>query len=126
MDVISAEALAAAVGAAANSAASEAGRQAWESLLTLWRRFRGTQAVELVEDPGDPEQVQALTGRVIEEHRRNSAFASELTQWAQRFSLTVENDRSSSHNTVSGNAQVNGTVIQARDISGPINFGNSS
>jgi hypothetical protein len=114
------------VGAAANSAANEAGRQAWESLLALWRRVRGSEALETVEDPANPEQVQVLTGEVTEEYRRNSAFASELTQWAQQFSLTTESDHSASHNTIFGNARINGPVVQARDVSGPIAFGNQT
>jgi hypothetical protein len=123
MDMISAEALTTAVAAAANSAANEAGRHAWESLLALWHRARGTQPIKPTEDPEDPEQVQALTGEVIEEYRHNSTFANELTQWVQQFDLTTTNDHSTTRNTVSGNAHVNGPVIQARDISGPINFG---
>lgn len=121
--MISAGALTTAIGAAANSAGSEAGRQAWESLLSLWRRIRGPQAIDAVH-PEDSEQVRTLTTEAIEECRRNTAFAADLVQWAQQFGFTVQYDRSSTHNTLSEGAHVEGPVIQGRDFSGPINFGN--
>jgi hypothetical protein len=124
MNVISAEALTAAVATAASGAATEAGRQAWESLLTLWRRVRGTRAIDPAQDPSDTEQVKALTGEVIQESQHNPAFAGQLTQWAQQFGLSVENDHSTTRNTIADNAHVNGPLIQARDISGPLSFGN--
>ncbi|OAH14636.1 hypothetical protein [Streptomyces jeddahensis] len=130
MDVASAGALATAISAAAaSSLGTEAGRRSWESLLALWHRA-GTsrqrseidrpepQDIDLP-DPQDNDQVRALIGRVIEEGERDPAFAAELADWARQYGFAD----GSVQNTVSGNARIDGPVIQGRDFSGPITFG---
>lgn len=126
MDTAPAAAIAAAVSAAANSAGTEAGRHAWESLLALCRRIgrgRAGDEVALPDDAGDEEQVRVLTTRVIEQSERDASFAADLESWAGQHGFTIRADSSSVHNTISGDARINGPVIQGRDFSGPINFG---
>lgn len=128
MDPVSASAITAAVGAAASSAGTEAGRHAWESLLALYRRAVGSRTgtgeeIALPDDPADEQQVRDLATRVIEETGRDEAFATDLESWAGEHGYTVRAERDTVHNTISGEARITGTVIQGRDFSGPINLG---
>jgi hypothetical protein len=112
---------------AAGSAATEAGRSAWESLVSLARRITGRPANP--EDPASPEETEAdrdaLVGRIAEHARADDGFAAQLCQWAaeHRASLQLTRDESAVHNTISSGARVTGTVIQARDIHGGITIG---
>ncbi|MEV5477340.1 hypothetical protein AB0L66_34080 [Streptomyces sp. NPDC052207] len=124
MDPVSASAIAAAVGtAAANAAGGEAGRTAWESLAALWRRtvHRGTDPGDAVPRAQDDEMVRAFAATVVEEGRRNSAFAAELATWARQHGFDIRATQDSINNTVSGDARV-GRLIQGRDFSGPVNL----
>ncbi|WP_326691216.1 MULTISPECIES: hypothetical protein [unclassified Streptomyces] len=139
MDVEAALALATtAAASAAGGAATAAGQSAWESLLSLARRVTGRGAVgeggaageargaagELTSvDPGDADQVRVLTGRLADQARADEEFAALLRGWAERHAPALHAERSEVHNTISGPAQVNGPVIQARDIHGGINPG---
>lgn len=130
MDPVSASAITAAVGAAASSAGTEAGRHAWESLVALYRRAVAARTgtgtgdeVALPDDPADERQVRDLTTRVIDETGRDEAFATDLESWAGEHGYTVRAERDTVHNTISGDARITGTVIQGRDFSGPINLG---
>ena len=127
MDAASAGAIATAVSAAAASAGTEAGRHAWESLLDLCRRIgRGRPGSEIAvpDDAGDEEQIRLLTASVIDESERDETFAADLERWAGQHGLSVRIDRGDVHNTISGDARISGPVIQGRDFSGPISFGN--
>ncbi|RAJ65590.1 hypothetical protein K378_03208 [Streptomyces sp. Amel2xB2] len=128
MDPVSASAITAAVGAAASSAGTEAGRHAWESLVALCRRIGGGRSnngdeIALPDDPDDEQQVRDLTARVIEESGRDETFAADLESWAGRHGFTLRAEQDTVHNTVSGEARISGNVIQGRDFSGPINLG---
>ena len=78
------------------------------------------------EDAGDGEQVRVLTTRLIEEGRQDEDFAAALRAWAERHETFVRSESGDVNNTISGSAQVSGTVIQARDISGDIRLGGGS
>jgi hypothetical protein len=138
MDVEAALALATtAAASAAGGAASAAGQSAWQSLLSLARRVTGRgAAVEdglageevgvgaelMAVDPGDEDQVRVLTGRLADHARADEEFAGLLRAWAEQHAPVLQAEHSEVHNTVSGSAQVKGTVIQARDIHGSINL----
>ncbi|MDT0344715.1 hypothetical protein [Streptomyces litchfieldiae] len=109
------------VSAAAGSAATEAGRHAWESLLSLARRLTGRAEPEPV-DPADETAVRELTGRIADRARDDADFAAELTGWAERHRAALTITQTRVENTVSGNAQVR-NVIQTGTIEGDIRFG---
>ncbi|MBO8188036.1 hypothetical protein [Streptomyces spirodelae] len=116
--------------AAAGGAAGAAGQSAWESLLSLVRRVGGRRpdsrpgAGELTAvDPADGEQVRVLTGWLGQQARADEEFAALLRGWAERHAPALRAEHSEVHNTVSGDAQVHGPVVQARDIHGGITFG---
>ncbi|WP_326599601.1 hypothetical protein [Streptomyces sp. NBC_01803] len=117
MDVASAVAL---VSVAAGSAATEAGRQAWESLVALTRRLSGRGDP----DPGDEAAVRELTVRVDEEAGADGEFASELVRWAEAHQGALVR-QTRVENVISGNATVHGPVIQTHTIHGGLHFGGS-
>ncbi|MFI7243984.1 hypothetical protein [Streptomyces qinglanensis] len=131
MDVATALSLAtAAAASAAGGAADAAGQSAWESLLSLVRRVGGRRGDGdhgegrlAVVDPADSGQVGALTGWLDEQARADEEFAALLRGWAERHAPALRAERSEVRNTVSGSAQVQGPVIQARDIHGGVNLG---
>jgi hypothetical protein len=128
MDAATTAMVAAAVSGVAGSVATEAGSRAWEGLRDLCRRVGGrgtTREIAVPEDAGDGEQVRVLTTRLIEEGRRDEDFAAALRAWAERHEAVARSGSGDVNNTISGNAQVSGTVIQARDISGDIRLGGS-
>lgn len=128
MDAATTAMVAAAVSGVAGSVGTEAGRRAWEGLRDLCRRAggRGTgHEIAVPEDTDDGEQVRVLTARLIEEGDRDRDFAAALLAWAERHEAAGRSGSGDVTNTISGNAQVRGTVIQARDISGDINLGGS-
>ncbi|MFG6198632.1 hypothetical protein [Nonomuraea sp. JJY05] len=115
--------LAAVVSAIAGGAAGEAGKSAWGSLTALVRRRFGTDAAvtAALEQAGtrSPEE----TTRVLVDHADADAeFQRSLADWAGETARLLQYKHDVS-NTISGNARVTGTVIQAGDISGSINLG---
>lgn len=130
-DASTAQAVAAVVTVAATGAATEAGREAWTSLLELARRAvrrsPGTADGDaLPVDPQDPAQVRALAGLILEEAARNDDFAAALQSWARAAGagLGLAPRVSGVHNEVAGHANV-ATVIQADTVNGGISFGHS-
>ncbi|MEV0733973.1 hypothetical protein [Polymorphospora sp. NPDC050346] len=130
MDPITAGILAATLVPLANGAAGEAGRQAWESLTSFVRnRFgRGsdadTAAQALASHPGQVVHGEVL-GRLLE---HGAATDEQVAAWLRTWlhdagPLTGQPAGTSVTNTVSGQAQVHGPVIQTHTISGPITFG---
>ncbi|KAB8168762.1 hypothetical protein FH609_007435 [Streptomyces sp. 3MP-14] len=108
------------VTAAAGSVATEAGRHAWESLMSLTRRITG-RADPVV--PDDEESVRVLVGEISDRAEADEEFADQLRDWAATHQPALDAQRSTVHNKVGGNAQVSGPVIQAQNITGPITFG---
>ncbi|TNM29513.1 hypothetical protein [Streptomyces sedi] len=117
MDLDSALAL---VTAAAGSVATEAGRHAWDSLLSLTRRITGRP--EPV-DPADEDSVRVLVGRISDRAEADEEFAHQLRDWARTHQTLVDARQSQVRNEISGDARITGPVVQAQDITGPITFG---
>lgn len=121
------------VSAAAAGAATEAGRQAWQSLISLARRISGRPdaasaplAATSEVDPGDAEAVRVLHGRLAAHAREDAAFAVELCRWAETHRVALQLDQSQVHNTIADTAQISGPVIQAHTITGDLTFGSGS
>jgi hypothetical protein len=124
MDVETAIALA---NTAAGSAATEAGRAAWQSLATLARRITGRHASPQPgpePDPSPDDHPEAVVSRIADHARADADFAARLCEWAaeHRATLQLTRDESTVHNTIARGAQINGAVIQARDIHGGVSF----
>ncbi|NGO69581.1 hypothetical protein [Streptomyces boncukensis] len=136
MDVEAAVALA---GAAASGAATAAGESAWQSLVSLARRAAGRapeaphggsdgggDGVRAV-DPSDPDAVREFTARLAAYARQDGDFAARLCEWAETHRAAVYaaqyRDESVNRNIISGDAHIEGPVIQAREIRGDINLG---
>ncbi|SOD58476.1 hypothetical protein SAMN06297387_101166 [Streptomyces zhaozhouensis] len=117
MDLDSALAL---VTAAAGSVATEAGRHAWDSLMSLTRRITGRP--EPV-DPGDEDAVRVLVGRISDRAEADEEFAHQLRDWARTYQSAVDARHSQVRNEISGDARITGPVVQAQNITGPITFG---
>ncbi|MBP2406301.1 hypothetical protein ACQEVX_31390 [Streptomyces syringium] len=121
VDPLSLGAITTAVTAAAGSVGTEAGRQAWGSLVDLARRTFGrgrdddSATALLPLDPADDEQVQSLSALLFAQALQNPGFAAEFRAWAESARPHLSVDNSQVHNTVSGNAQV-GHLVQGKDI----------
>ena len=163
------------ISAAAGSAATEAGRRAWDSLLALSRRLLGRgeaedgaagtpgegapsragepageagRAAPATDGPGasralltaltdpaspgsvapqDAEGVRALAALLAERARGDARVAAELIRWgeAHRAALAAAagTGQVTVHNTVSGNARIEGGLLQAGRITGDVTFG---
>lgn len=112
-------------------AAGEAGKQMWGRMKELVRGWFGrddptTRAMEQVDlVSADPQMVEAVSGvlaqRLSDSARRDPAFAADLRQWMSEASRAINVDGDVT-NTISGEAKIGGSVVQARDI-GSVNFG---
>ncbi|UED83586.1 hypothetical protein [Streptomyces profundus] len=106
---------------AAASVAGEAGRQAWDALLSLTRRVTGRAEPDPEPvDPSDDEAVRALARRLAQRAEGDEEFAAQLRDWARTHRSALDGGV---HNEVSGEARVTGPVIQAGTINGGISFG---
>ncbi|WP_058042722.1 hypothetical protein [Streptomyces roseifaciens] len=122
VDPVSLTAVTTAVTAAAGSAGTEVGRQAWASLVDFARRALGRRGepdgggtVPLPLDPADGEQVRSLAALLFAHLHQDPEAAAEFVRWAERARSAVTVDAGRTVNTVGGNART-GTVIQGRDI----------
>lgn len=119
MDIVSASALAGVVSQVLGGAAGEAGKQAWEGLVTLVRRLRpGTPtetAVAIV--PRDDAAIATLTQSLVDAAATDPVFAAALDGWYRQATTIATGNVT---NTISPNAHITGNVIQARDITGNI------
>ncbi|MEU6539426.1 hypothetical protein [Streptomyces sp. NPDC047000] len=117
-----------------------AGTEAWQRLSALVRRpfRRGTttpanpdeneaeplvRALLALQASPDPSAAQTLLGALQRRAAIDSEFNDALASWATQVQ-TVHIRTGDVSNVVSGGTQ--GTVLQARDISGPITFGASA
>lgn len=117
--------------ALAGGTAGAAGQQLWASLRDLVGRRRvGGDPVgvdELAafdERPDDARRAQALAGVIALRAQQDPAFAQALQSWRGEAQTLpgVRTGEGDVHNEVSGGT-VQGAVVQARDINGPLNFG---
>lgn len=119
MDPFSLVALSAAVGAALNSAATQAGKQTVEGLVGLVRRMRRPGQSDLIEQvESRPETVDAevLATVLHEEAQQYPEFATYLQQWVR------EQTHFSGNVTFNITGSVDGNVTQINNPSGPITF----
>lgn len=131
MDPITAGILAATAVPLASGAAGEAGKQAWSSLVAFVRQRFGRDsepdtAVQALTDRPDEALRGEVLGRTLaDEAARDERTAGWLRDWlataaplaGQRWAPSMVD------NTISGDARVQGPVVQAHTISGPITFG---
>lgn len=122
MDPIVIPTLAAMLSALVGGAAGEAGKSAWNSLVTLVRRGLGhdQRTLEAVERPGEtrPEDL----ARLLAEHAAaDESFHAALARWMAAEGRGALRPGGDVRNSVHGD--VSGVVVQAGDIHGSINFG---
>lgn len=123
--IITAPMLVSALSKLLDSAAGEAGKQAWTALKGVLDRHRSTRET-LDADPAGtapttapqtPEQVSALADTLARLAGTDPSLAADLAAWHTSVSGTGSGD---AVNTVTGT--VHGNVLQARDVSGGISF----
>jgi hypothetical protein len=130
VEPITAAVLATAVVPLVTGVAGEAGKQAWTSLANLVRRtFKGDSApvraiAELEAAPTDQARIDAAAAALAQEAGHDAGFAVQLASWLDTAREVSFADHRVT-NIVAGEAHVQGPVVQARDISGPITFGDS-
>ena len=131
LDPITTTALATVVTGLANGATGEAGRQVWGTLVSTVRDWfdrdsAPAQAVAELEGPpvdrADAERVASVLADAAEQHPQ---FAERLGAWMQDARRITTGDHNVS-NEISGNAHIQGPVVQTRDVYGSINFGSSN
>ncbi|MCM3923851.1 hypothetical protein ND748_19530 [Frankia sp. AiPs1] len=124
LDPLSVPALAALMSAVLAGTTSEAGGAVWRALVGLVRRSFGAGPLQerIVRDELDSADVDFLAQALADRADSDPAFAAALRRWsAQATAVAGGND--SVTNQIGGDAVIEGDVIQARDISGPITFG---
>jgi hypothetical protein len=114
-----------------DGALGEAGKQAWEALVRLVRRAPrsdrqvvsspGNALLDLQERPGDPVRAEALGAALARLAAADPGFAALLQEWWASADHLVRQADAGSVNTIRGD--VRGPAVQARDIHGPISFG---
>lgn len=129
MEIVTAQMLAGALSKALDAAAGEAGKRSLEALSRIvgrWRSRSGgetgkaeVEAVPDLENPLEPEQIPHLARLLAAAAGTDPALAAELIDWHHGAVITVTGAGNVSA-TVSGT--VDGPVVQARDISGPVTF----
>lgn len=116
-------------GTVAAGTATEAGRAAWESLVSLARRFlrrgaagQGDQTATAAND--EPEDPTVLVGRIAGHARGDADFAARLCRWAEEHRTVIQihhTNQAKTFNTIAPGSQV-GKVVQAGDVYGDINL----
>ncbi|WP_052869421.1 hypothetical protein [Streptomyces niger] len=116
--------------ALAGGTAGAAGQQLWYSLRDLIRR-RPTgsephgedELTALDETSEDTQRAQELSQTLALRAQQDPAFAQALQAWRRQAEAlpAIRTGSGDVHNQIPGT--VYGTVVQARDINGPLNFG---
>jgi hypothetical protein len=119
MDAISVDALTALI---LQAAAGEAGKNTWAGLLALARRaFKRSQAAQGALEQaasGDQQAATQAAEHLVAQSRLDPAVGEALRAWMTHALAQVGQVT----NVVSGEARVRGSVVQARDIQGPVTF----
>jgi hypothetical protein len=102
----------------AEGVGGEAGQAAWAGLSSLARRALGREPAR--PPATDEAGARELAAELLERARRDPEFATELRAW---FAEAERVGGGNVENVISGDAQVQGPVVQARDIHGSISFG---
>ncbi|WP_155357320.1 hypothetical protein [Acrocarpospora macrocephala] len=120
--------IAALISAVAGGVAGEVGKNAWTSLASLVRRRYGDHSRELAAvEAASPESASSetapdISGLLVEWARTDADFGEALTTWAAQTAETIGQSHDIA-NTISGDARIQGTVIQAGDVFGSITIG---
>lgn len=106
------------VGLITQSAAEEAGRNAWEAFTGLVRRAFGREqhaeaALEKAEE-GDQDSTLDLAGRLVQSAATDPEIAELLRAWMAEAQQATP--QGSVANTISGQARVSGGAVQGRDF----------
>ena len=116
MDPVSTTLVVAGVKQAMDSAAGEAGKQAWQGFVGLVRRaFNRPDAVV------EPAQAESLAAAVAGAAQLDPALAADVRSWLELVGQLGGHDESVT-NTIGDGAQISGSVVQGRDFHGPITF----
>ncbi|WP_213453511.1 hypothetical protein [Rhizomonospora bruguierae] len=125
MDPVTAGVLAATVVPLASGAAGEAGKQAWNSLLTAFRRRFGRDAAASVENAitaGETADAESVMGEVVRSAESDAEFAGWLQEWI-RDAAPLAQRHTAVRNVVAGQAEIGGGLVQAHTINGAVTFG---
>jgi hypothetical protein len=106
----------------------EAGKDTWAALTGLVKKTFGRRSElaeatgELERDPGNQARLEALAESLVAEARRDPEFAVALRGWLAGARRTSSGDGDVT-NVIGGSAQIGGPVVQGRDFTGDITFG---
>lgn len=115
--------LAAIISALIGGAAGEAGKSAWTSLTTLARHRFGPDSTEVaVLERTTADDSEEIAGILVDRAEADPGFKESLASWTSETSRIIQQSHEVS-NTISGEAQIHGHVIQAGNIFGSINLG---
>lgn len=113
------------LGAVLSGVTGEAGKQAWQSLTQLLRRFNSPielpnrmplSELDIRRRDGVVSELAADLSKIAD---RDAAFRQGLAEWLAEWRDLPTSTSSTTHNTVSGGTQY-GPVIQAQRIDGGI------
>ncbi|MEV7967851.1 hypothetical protein AB0O34_17950 [Sphaerisporangium sp. NPDC088356] len=103
-------------------AAGELGKGAWASLTTLARRRFGRESAAVTAlEQADSDKPDEIAGLLVDLAAIDPEFGKELHRWTTEAAHIIQQRRDVS-NTISGEAQITGPVIQAGDIHGSVSF----
>jgi hypothetical protein len=124
LDPSSVPALVAVITAVLAGTAGEAGAHVWNSLVQLVRRTFGSGSAErdLVDQRPDAASIDILSRHLAARARTDPVFADALRSWASTAAPATGGDATVT-NVVSGEAYIEGNVVQTRDVFGSITFG---
>ncbi|MEV8635316.1 hypothetical protein AB0395_27030 [Streptosporangium sp. NPDC051023] len=115
--------LTAIISALVGGAAGEVGKNAWTSLVTLARKRFGDGSDEVAALEGATgDTSEEITGILVDRAATDPAFKDALESWTSETAKVIRQSHDVS-NTISGDARIHGSVIQAGDVFGSINLG---
>jgi hypothetical protein len=130
VDPVMASQLTFAVSQLSGGALGEAGKQAWEAFLGIVRRIgpREPGTAQLLDAQSADDltrvDVDALVRALVRHAEADPEFAASLREWWAATDQLVRDRDQGNVNIISGT--VHGPSVQARDITGSINFGTPS
>ncbi|MFC4590754.1 hypothetical protein [Sphaerisporangium corydalis] len=115
--------LAAIISALVGGVAGEAGKSAWASLTALARDRFGRDSPEAAALEAAPAgDTREIAGILVDRAEADPEFRESLASWTAETGKIIQRSHDVS-NTISGDARIHGTVIQAGDIFGSIDLG---
>jgi hypothetical protein len=125
MEIVTAQMLSGALSKALDGVGGEAGQRSLAALAWIVGKWKGRSGGEFgtmvpaLDSSLAPEQIAGLARILAAAAAADAALAAELADWRRGTVITVTGAGDVS-STVSGT--VDGSIVQARDISGPITF----